>query len=323
LGIFRGTKNNGVADLEREIDGLRTRRKALLVLQDMAGAALQKALDDRKNRLVEADIDENNAATARALVIRLRDENESTAEALAAVNAKISDAEARLAAERELRKRDTERELRMNQVAACRDALDEFKSASIRLVEALAPLAGIGALSAAAHVNAQYLTGELAKGVQGAFDEAQFYVEGVVNGGAPIKVDAPVLPVAPPPPAAVERKQIFLRHPGRWTEAGEVITAGKHTTPTPPLAIALAAIEHGHAVDPSSRVAQELRRLQDPDFAFQRSADCFDISQPMPEPRPAEVHVASPPVHSTLAPVPGPYAGVAMTGTAVATPPVR
>jgi hypothetical protein len=306
--------------IERELEALRHRRELLTRQREVADGALSKALADRRRVLLESDLDKTGGEREpiRRLVERLRDEAESITDAIGSLDRQISETEDKLAQERDKGIRDRERQHRQEALDAARVVLGDFRAVSARMVEALAPLAGIGVMSAAAHTNLAYLAGELDKGIQASFAEVESYISMIVSGDAPIKIDPPM--VAPvPPPAAIKRKAVFLRRAGRWQEGPEVITAGKHVTCSPPLAIALAAIEHGHAVDPESRVAQELRRLQDPDYAFQPAASCLDISRPMPAPAQPEIHASARPVHSGIAPPAGPYQG-AMVGTAVATP---
>jgi hypothetical protein len=295
--LKRGT---AIGEIEKERDQLLTRRKALLAQQAAATAALARAIEDRSQRMVEADMDAGTADKARALTIRLRDENDSITDALASLDAKIGECEARLEIERERGKRDQERQARQEQLDHVRDVRERFREACRELIAALKPLASIGPDSANAHAVTEYLDAQLALAHEAGFAECASYVARVSAGATEIKVEPPAASPTPPP-ATIERKAVFLRHPGRWTEEnGEVITAGRHVVCSPPIAVALAAIQHGHAVDPESRVAQELRRLQDPDFAWQPPASCIDISRPIPAPQLAEAHATTPLVHSGL-----------------------
>jgi hypothetical protein len=109
-----------------------------------------------------------------------------------------------------------------------RVVLGDFQAASARMVDALKPLAGIGALSAAAHVNADYLTRELAKGVEGAFAEVQGYIAQVSAGIVDIRIEPPTPPPSPPPSPAIERRTVVVLSPSKWTEPdGTVRTVGR------------------------------------------------------------------------------------------------
>jgi hypothetical protein len=234
--LKRGT---AISDVEKERDQLLTRKKALAAQKATAEAALQRAVADRQNTMIEADMDSGRAQEARALTVRLRDEYETVVDVLAAVDQKLADAEARLAAERDKAERDAERERREKQLERVRAAAKDFSTVAEMLLDKLAPLRGVGVMCSAAHVNLTYLAGELAKGFDCAFSEVQSYINQLEGGDVAIRTEA--APVAPPAPQPkVERKQIFLRHPGRWQENGET-TAGRHVTCSPPIAIALAA----------------------------------------------------------------------------------
>jgi hypothetical protein len=310
MGLFRGAKT-GVGDLERELDQLRTRRKALLSQQQTAAAALQRAREDRRTRLLESD--DLDAAGAdrekvKGLVLRLADELDAVADALATVDAKLAEAEGKLAAERDRAKRDAEAGRCRTELDTVRTELSELRAKFATMADAMRAVDRVPAMLAARE-NLERLGAQLLVGIGLGLADGESYIQQMLAEHAPIRVE-PVAPVVPAPQPTVERKAVFLRHAGRWREAdGEVITAGKHCTVSPPIAIALAAIEHGHAVDPESRVAQELRRLQDPDFAWQPPGSCRDISIA----EPAEVMHATEPLRHTG--LPG-----GRTGTAVATP---
>jgi hypothetical protein len=313
-------RSTPIGEIEKERDQLLTRKRLLLAQKGTADAALQKALADRRQTMIESDMDAGTQDKARALTIRLRDESEALDDALAAVDAKLANAEGRLLAERERTARDRERELRMNQIAAARDVLDEFRAVSSRLVERLSPLASIGALSAAARVNTEYLTGELAKGIQAAFDEARFYVEGVVGGAAEIRTEAPT-PPEPPPSPAIERRSVVCLRPSKWREPdGEIRTTGRLTEAHVPVSIAQRALDLGSAILPNSREHLRLREIDGVDYAFQPEAGCQWLDQPRQPPAQPEIHVAAPSVHSGIAGPSVAYegAGAPIVGTATA-----
>jgi hypothetical protein len=323
MGLFRA--KNGVADAEKEIDGLKTRRKALLAQHQTATAALARAKEDRRTRLLESDLDAAGAdrEKVKGLVLRLADELDAVADALATVDGKLADAEGKLLAERERGKRDAERQRRQEQLDAARAARNEFKEVAARMVEALAPLTSVGVMSAAAHTNLAYLAGELDKGLTAAFDEVAQYISMVSAGTVEIKIEPPV-PHAPPSAPAIERMPIFLRAPSRWREAdGEVVTAGPHCTVSPPVDVARAALQFNHAVEVDSETARALRAQMDPDYGWWAADRCCDLTQPAPAPGQPEVHVSEPARHSEFAPPAGPYAGAAMVGPARSTPVAR
>src|SRR5262249_30824371 len=97
---------------------------------------------------------------------------------------------------------------------------------------------------------------------------------------------------------------------------GEIVTAGPHNVVSPPTRIAQLALQHGHAVPPDSETARALRALADPHPGWFSPQSCLDISQPIPAPKPPELH--EPARH--LGPPAEPYAGVVVAARAV---PVR
>jgi hypothetical protein len=223
-GLIHGyfPQNGTVDTIERELEQLRHRRSLLDRQREVAEASLAKALADRRRILLEADLDKTNGdrEPVRRLVERLRDENDSVVDAIGALDRQIGEAEMKLAAEREVRARDAERVKRQEALNAARNVLARYREISAELVDALALLAPCGPMCATARANVEYISREMPAGVESAFVEAASYIAMVASGDAPIRIEA--APVTPPtPPPAIERKQIFLRHPGRWVEAGE------------------------------------------------------------------------------------------------------
>jgi hypothetical protein len=317
MGIFR---KSAVEQLESEIDQLHTRRKLLARQREAADAALQKALADRRKRLLEDDLDRSNGerGPVRALIERLRDENDSITDALNSLDAKLAEAETKLAQARERGKRDAERQHRQEQLDAARAARNEFKEVAARMVEALAPLAPIGVMSAAAHVNLQYLAGELTKGFDAAFTEVQSYISMVTAGEAAIKAEPVVLPSAPPP-APIERRSVTLLQASRWMDVDGIRTGGKLSEADLPLAVAEKALAYGYALETGSDAVRRMLETTGRDYAPQLPQHCVDITRPAPAPGlPPDAHATEPPLHSALVPPAGPYQGAAMIGTAAA-----
>ena len=114
----------------------------------------------------------------------------------------------------------------------------------------------------------------------------------------------------------IERTQIFVLAPSKWTEpSGEVVTVGTHVTCSPPAQIAARAIEFGHAVEAGSEFAQILQMRQPPCYANYPESDCADISRPKQLIKPpGGLTAASPPIHSEF--VGRPRIGTARTAEA-------
>jgi hypothetical protein len=313
MALFKS--KNGVSDVEKEIDQLRTRRKMLAGQQQTATAALAQAREHRRTRLLEQDLDSIDRDKLKNIVPRLVDELDAVNDALVSVDQKLADAESRLAAEAERTAREREVKKRQAALGAARNMLDRFREISRELVDALALLAPCGPACAAAHGNLEYLSRELPSGIQAAFDEVGGYCATIASGDAPIRTESLAAPPAAPPAPKVERVPIFLRGPSRWQEPDGEHTAGPHNIVSPPKPIAELALQYGHAVAADSETARHLRSLADPHPGWFSPGSCLDISQPIREPKPPEVHVTVPVQHS--------LAGQPRTGTAVATPIMR
>jgi hypothetical protein len=307
-----------VEALECEIDGLKTRRQALLGQRQAAEAALAKSRAERRARLLESDLDAlgNDREKLKSIVPRLADELESVCDAIGVVEGKLAECEARLSAEREARARETERALRQEQLDAARAVTAEFKEAAARAVDVLAALSSVGPACAAARANLQYVVGELEKGFECAFVETTSYLATVVSGSTEIKVE-PVAPQAlpAPPPAKVERRTVVCLRPSKWQEPdGEIVTTGRLTQASVPLLVAQRALDLGHAIDVDSLEYQKLREIECGDFAWQDPKNCQWLDEPRPAPKPPESHATVPLQHS--------LAG-ARTGVATVMPPLR
>jgi hypothetical protein len=180
------------------------------------------------------------------------------------------------------------------------------------LVDALAPLTSVGIMSAAAHVNLQFLTSELGKGIDAAFDEVTQYVAQVAAGSTEIRTEAPAPPPAPPAPT-VERLSIIALRPSKWMDVDGIRTVGRLCQCDPPTAVARRALELRNAVAVDSAEYRKLREVECADFAYQHESGCHWLDRPRPAPQPLEVHATTPLVHSALP-------GQPRVGTAVATP---
>jgi hypothetical protein len=292
MALFK--KNNATA-AERDLDSLRHRRALLMKQKEIAEGALEKAIADRRKILLEADIEQNGGREpVKALIERLRDENESIVDALSAIDGKICDAEVRIAAEKDETARRREVEKRQAALAAARNLLDRSREINAELVDALALLRSCGPACAAAHGNLEYFANEMPGGIRAAFTEAAAYCVMVAEGTAPINAE-PVAPQAPPAAApAVERMAIFLRGPSRWVEPDGEHTAGPHNIVSPPKRVAELALQFGHAVPAHSETAKHLRSLADPHPGWFSPASCLDISQPIPEPATPEPRATVP-----------------------------
>ena len=316
MALFK--KNNATA-AERDLDALRHRKALLEKQREIAESALEKAVADRRRILLESDLDQNGGQREPvALIERLKDENEAVTDALAVIDQKIADAEARVAAEKDETARQREAEKRQAGLAAARNMLDRFREISTELVDALALLRSCGPACAAAHGNLEYFARELPGGIQAAFIEVEGYCAMVAGGNVPIRAEV-VAPQTPPPAPAIERRVIVCLQASKWFEPdGTIRTAGKLSQAHVPITIAEQAVAIDNALPVDSDAYKRLREFEPVDHAPQLERDCYWLDQPRFELKPAEVHVTEPPVHSALAPPPVAYQGAAIVGTATA-----
>jgi hypothetical protein len=310
MGLLRRT--NSIENSERQLGDLRARRELLARQLTMAEGNLQRETARRRRVMLEESLDANgnDRDKLRTVIERARDEVDVTRDAISTLDVQISEAEVRLAAERERTAREREAARLREEMDKARVQLSELRTKFGQVAHAMRALDRIPAMLAARE-NLERVGPQLLTGAELGLADGESYAQQMLAEHTPIRAEAPAPPPAPQPPK-VERKAIFLRHPGKWMENDETITAGRHVTCSPPIAVALAAIEYGHAVDPESHVAQSLRELQGPDYAWQPPRSCADLSRPIPAPKPAEVHATEPLVHSGL---PG-----ARVGTAAAVP---
>jgi hypothetical protein len=87
-------------------------------------------------------------------------------DALAAIDAKILDAESRLVADAERIAREKECKKRQAALIAARDAFVRFKEAAAEMTDALKLLASCGPACVASAANLEYFSAELPKGIQ-------------------------------------------------------------------------------------------------------------------------------------------------------------
>jgi hypothetical protein len=249
MGIFRSSKS-GVADLERDVDGLKTRRKTLLAQQQTAAAALAQAREDRRTRLLEHDLDSANGDRERVkgLVIRLTDEHDAIADALATVESRLTETEARLTQGREARACELEGARRREQIARARAAVQKAAAANREVIAAFEPLGSIVISAKAAAENTRHVGDQLGLGYDLALREIEAYCTRLLAGTEVIKAEPVPVPVVSPPPK-VARRSIVVLQPSKWIEAdGAIRTAGRLSEADPPIAIAERALELRNAI---------------------------------------------------------------------------
>ena len=214
MGLLR--RNSPIADAEREVAALRTRRDALATKLAQAELAIEQVTAARRTRLVEGD-DPDDAPDH---VAAARERRDSLIDAIAEVDQRLSAAVQKLSELRDTAAREKEAAERQRQVAEAKQALLQFTVAAEALVQKLQPLAPVAIETGACGANVQLLSRQLAVDVEVGLREASSYVDRVIGGGEQIRT-APK-PVEPPPPKPPEiaRQLVFLRHASDDRAAG-------------------------------------------------------------------------------------------------------
>jgi hypothetical protein len=288
MGIFRR---------KPELDQLRARKSLLEKQLATANRELAAAVEARQQVLVEGDPVEPNERPD--LVARLRDELEAVRNAIATVDQRIVEAEGRLAEEQDSRRRG----VASRELTASADALDHAANAvADAFAKVPAVLDDVLSRMPLPHLilkaNVESFAASVVEALRAQAGEARAYIVRLAAGDAAL-VSPRIEEVKPAPVPAVERREVFLLGPSRWTEPnGEVVTSGTHTTCSPPAAIAARALELGHALEPLSEHAIVLRQRIPPNFGCFSPQDCVDLTQPKLTKPSGTPTAALPPIHS-------------------------
>jgi hypothetical protein len=285
----------GRKSLTAEIDGLHTRRDLLSKQLTVVEEKIAEATAARQVHLLEGNLD---APGEPVIIERLRDEKSAVIDALAAIDVKVVDAQRRLAEEQDSRRR----EVASRELTASADALAAV-SADLAGVVARIPAALADVLSrlpaphAVSPERIKTFADGLVEALQAEAGEARAYIVRLGSGDAPV-ISSRAEETKPPSPI-VERREVFLLGPSRWTEPnGEVLTSGTHTTCSPPASIAACALEFGHALEPLSAHAIVLRQRIPPNYGPYAAEDCIDLAEPRPTKQVGTPTAALPPIHS-------------------------
>jgi hypothetical protein len=244
-------------DGERELNDLVSRKDMLKAKLAATDRDLAQALDDRRRALLEADFDSPSAEPVS--IARLRDERDALIDAISRIDAKIADAERRIAADRDRQARERQVADRRQQIEAAQIAAQDFAAAGERLVEKLQPLAPVSLAAGAAASNTKYLTDQLGLGVAAGLAEANSYVARVASGT--VAIVAEPIRIAPAPPALdVERIAVMLFQASRWNEPNGVTDTGaRNGIVKLPVAVAERACARNLAVRIDSERYRKLR----------------------------------------------------------------
>jgi hypothetical protein len=292
MGLLR--RKSPIEQLENEVGGLRSRRAVLADRLARADVDIERALADRRRQLVETDSDEGDVEPTR--VGQLRDTRASFADAIGALDIKIAEAVARLDEARDRARR----EVAVRELGVAVDSLaklaDDFGAVAGKLPDALASVLDRLPVPPVSKTHVQGFVGAVIEALQLAV-RSRSHASQITAGVGSICEPSPQLATPPPPP--VERLKIFPLQPSKWSEAdGSVVTTGRHTTISPPVSIARAALANGTALDPFCDNAIVLRQRIPPDYSCYAEADCIDLAEPKPAKLVGTPTAAPPVIHS-------------------------
>jgi hypothetical protein len=292
-----------------EIESLGHRKAQLTAMLAAAEERLTEATQDRQAKLLESDL--ANGPPIETPVYRFRDERDAVLGALATVDAKLLDARRRLDEERDrLRRQTAAREL-----SGATDELaklaDEVSAVISRIPGKLGPVIDRLPQAVVSKSHTEAFANEVVAALRMVVAESRAHTTQIVSGAAPICEPMP-LPAPPPKPPEIARQLVFLRHASRWMEGDEVKTCGPHVMIELPVEVARLALEFNHAVAFDSKAAADLRRLQDPCYAYWPPDRCIDLTLPLIVSQSPEQTVTAPSVHSGFIPTRKPIVGTAI-----------
>ena len=142
MALLRRKSENPVAALERDLSDLLARRDVVEQKFDQAHAALAAATNERRQALLDSDLDDATAAARRDGVVRdARHAIEAIGDALSEIGTKIVNAQSRLVAVRDCVEREQVVRQATAEVEALTSVLESFREVSARLTAAIEPLA--------------------------------------------------------------------------------------------------------------------------------------------------------------------------------------
>jgi hypothetical protein len=293
-----------IGKLEAEIEVMRTRRGALAGQLATAESNLAAMIADRRRHLVEEDTDAAAAHHPRDAVASLRDHVDAITDALATLDSKIIEAEAKLVAMRDQAERDAAAKELTAMADALLAAVEKFSAASVELGEQAAPLVprvpycppDIAGRLAVWTRDVSLAATELSQ-------MARTHAAQVAAGEASIRAPAPPPPL--PPALPIPRKPVFLLVAGKWQDTDGEQSAARHRVVHLPVAVADRAVQLGLAItETNGERARKLAELDSPDYARLSPDVCTDLT----------TGERLPPAESIVPPTPHTTRG--MTGTA-------
>jgi hypothetical protein len=278
--------------MESEIAGLRSRRTVLADRLARADADIERALSDRRRRLVETDSDESDVESTPQ-VGQLREVRAGFADAVAALDSKIAEVSTQIDEARDRARREAAARKLNGVTDELTKLADDYAAVVSRLPAVLGAVVDRLPYTAVSRSHTVMFANEVLAALRMVVSESRSHATQVVSGAGQICEPAAQPPAPPPKPPAIERQSVFLRYAGRWVEDGETKTCGPHVAIELPVEVARLALSHNHGVPADSRAAADLRGLQDPCYAYWPPDRCIDLTQPRPVPQPPDQMVTA------------------------------
>jgi predicted nucleic acid-binding Zn-ribbon protein len=207
---------NPVAALERDLSDLLARRDVVEQKFDQAHAALAAATNERRQALLDSDLDDATAAARRDGVVRdARDAIEAIGDALSEIGTKIVNAQSRLVAARDCVEREQVVRQATAEVEALTSVPESFREVSARLTAAIAPLATRISSAADFLSRTQLLLSDIATVSAALAEEGRSFAARTEAGSEPLHRPAPPAPMPEPAPVLleIERERVYCLAP--------------------------------------------------------------------------------------------------------------
>jgi hypothetical protein len=301
-------RRNVLDELTSELAKLGARKDLLAKQLATVEGKIAEAVSARATHLLEGDLDVPSGEPV--IIERLRDEKSAVVDALAAIDAKVMDAQASVDREQDRICRETGTKELAAVVEDLTHVHDQLAAVAAKVAPAIAAvLAKLPAPHPVAPERVKAFLDGVLEAVQTVVSEARSHTGRLISGDAQVvrEVSEPVMPPAP----KVERLEIFRLQASKWLEAdGSIRTVGAHVTCDPPIEVARAALANGNAIDPLCDNAITLRTRVPPCYANYAAEDCIDLTTPKPIKPLGTPTAAAPVFHSEFTPARGGFATV-------------
>lgn len=266
-----------MAKLQSELEVMRKRAAALKQKLAAAEAELTTATEARQQHLVEGDLEDNKAARALQDAVNIAaSQVVGLEEALASVNAKVTEIEHKVENERAAAERAVAAEKLSRELDEVERALKPFLEGSRRLVSMVEPihhhfeLTQMAALVANTSSQIEIAAGFVLPELRGMVTAI---AEGSVAIPSPKPAPAPVVPSEPAPPT----QTVFMLRSARYCDHdGRKRFAGQYEDALMPVATAQRALRKGIAAPTTDPRRAQLRGARGGDFT-PNAPDVIDL----------------------------------------------